>query len=186
MTAKHMTAKYSVAWLLAAALLIPAATLGRPVPQQQDFLTQTEADKIRNADSANARIGLFLDFAADRLRRFQHELRNKSTGPLRADFLNDLLDSFSACVDEASRRVDGAIGNGEDVRKGIGDIRKRVPKFLAELKKIKANGVDLKVYQDSLDDAAADLRDDLRDAKKAEKQLGFNSPNRKPRGRGHE
>ncbi|HVB34064.1 MAG TPA: hypothetical protein VNJ52_06810 [Patescibacteria group bacterium] len=176
---KSLSAKPWIALLLAVALAAPLAAFARPA-QQQDFLTQNEADQIRNADSADARIGLFLDFAADRLQRFEHELQIKSTGPLRADFLNDLLDSFSACVDEASSRVDDAVNNGVDVRKGIRDIRKRVPRFLAELKKIKAKGTELKIYQDSLDDAAADLHDDLRDAKKAEKKLQFNSPAPKP------
>jgi len=173
-----------MAWLLAAALVAPGAALARPAPQRQDFLTETEADRIRNADSANARIGLLLDFAADRLRRFEHELQVKSTGPLRADFLRDLLDSFSACVDEASSRVDDGIGNGMDVRGGIRDIRKRVPRFLDELKKIKAKGTDWKLYEDSWRDADSDLRDDLRDAEKARKRLQFNSPGPKPRGAG--
>ncbi len=181
-----MSGKSWIAWLLALALLAPAATFARPAPQGQDFLTATEADRIRDADSANARIGLFLDFAADRLGRFQHELQTKGTGPLRADFLNDLLDSFSACVDAASSRVQDGMNNGVDVRGGIRDIRKRVPRFLDELKKIKAKGVELKLYEDSLNDAAADLRGDLRDAEKAEKQLHFNSPGPKRRGAGHD
>lgn len=179
-----MSAKPCMLLLLAAALVVPAKAFARP--QQSDFLTQTEAEKVRNADSPNARIGLFLDFAADRLRRFEHELQMKETGPLRVDFLNDLLDSFSSCVDEASGRVDGAMNNGKDVRAGIRDFNKRVPEFLAELKKIKAKGINLKLYKDSLDDAASDLRYDLRDVKKDEKQLQFNSPGARPRGReGH-
>lgn len=175
-----MPAKPWIILLLGAALVAPLAAFAQPA-QQPDFLTQDEANQIRNADSANARIGLFLDFAADRLHRFENELNMKGTGPLRADFLNDLLDSFTACVDEASSRVDDGVHNGVDVGKGIRDIRKRVPGFLAELKKIKAKGIDLKLYQDSLSDAAADLRDDLRDAEKAEKKLQFNAPSPKSR-----
>ena len=181
-----MSGKPWMVWFLAAAFLAPAPVFARPAPQRQDFLTQTESEQIRNADSANARISLFLDFAADRLRRFEHELQVKSTGPLRADFLNDLLDSFSACVDEASNRIDDGMNNGMDVRAGIRDMRKRVPQFLAELKKIKAKGIQLKLYKDSLSDAASDLRGDLRDAEKAEKQLQFNSPGAKPRGAGND
>lgn len=176
-----MPVKSWVILLVAAALSAPVTALARP--QQHDYLTQSEAEQIRDADSANARVGLFLNFAADRLRRFQQELQMKGSGPLRADFLSDLLDSFSACVDEASSRIDDAIDDGEDVRGGIQDIRKRVPQFLIELQKIKAKGVDLKLYQDSLSDAASDLRDDLRDVEKAEKKLQFNLPSPKPHGR---
>jgi hypothetical protein len=171
-----------IAGLLIVAFFAPLAAHARP--PQQDFLTQTEAEQIRNAGSADARIGLFLDFGADRLRRFEHELQMKNTGPLRADFLNDLLDSFSSCVDEASGRVDDAISHGEDVRGGIRDIRKSVPQFLEELKKIKAKGLDLKLYEDTLNDTISDLQDDLHDAEKAEKQLQSGSPNSPVRGRG--
>ena len=176
-----MSAKLCMVLLLAATLVAPMAAVAQPIPQ--DFLTAAEASKIRNAGSTDARISLFLDFAADRLRRFEHELQVKSTGPLRADFLNDLLDSFTSCVDEASSRIDGAMSSGADVRAGIRDFRKRVPQFLAELKKIKAKGVDLNMYKDSLGDAQADLRGDMSDVEKDAKQLEFNSPS-KPGRRG--
>lgn len=171
-----MLAKSCIVLILAAALFAPLTSVAQPLPQ--DFLTAAEASKIRNAGSTNARISLFLDFAADRLQRFERELKTKGTGPLRASFLNDLLDSFSSCVDEASSRIDGAMSSGADVRGGIRDFRKRVPQFLAELKKIKAKGVDLNLYKDSLSDAAADLRGDLSDVEKDAKQLQFNAPSK--------
>jgi hypothetical protein len=182
-----VTTKTWLSLVLAAALAAPAASLAAPPsspaaarPPQRDFLTQTEADKIRDAYTANDRIQLFLDFAADRLRRFQHELHMTGAGPRRADFLNDILNAFTACVDEASGRIDDAIHHGEDVRKGIKDMRKRAPELLAELKKIKAEGLDLKLYQDSLNDAMSDLQDAIKDAEKAEKQFELNPPRRKP------
>lgn len=178
---KSLPVKPWIIWLLVPVLFAPLTAHARP--QQPDFLTQTEAERIRDAGSANARIGLFLDFAADRLRRFEHELQIENAGPLRQDFLNDLLDAFSSCVDEASGRVDDAISHGEDVRGGIRDFRKRVPQFQDELKKIRAKGIDLKLYQDSLDDAASDLQDDLHDVEKAAKQLQLGLPNSQPQGR---
>jgi hypothetical protein len=179
-----MSARPWMAMALAVLLAVPAAAWARPA--QQDYLTETEADKIRNAVSANERIGLFLDFAADRLQRFEQELQLKRTGPLRADFLNDLLDSFSACVDEAANRVDSGLNNGEDVRAGIQDARKRIPAFLAELKKIQAKNTNGSLYRYALSDAKSDLQDDLSDVEKDAKQLDFNSPAKKSRGReGH-
>lgn len=182
-----MPAKWWLSFVLAATLAAPAAALAEPVsaltrPPQRDFLTQTEADKIRDAESANERIKLFLDFAADRLRRFKQELKMQGTGPRWADFLNDILGAFSACVDDASGRIDDAISHGEDVRKGIKDVKKRVPEFLKELQQIKAQGVKLKLYQDTLDDAVDDLHYVLKDADKAEKQLRMNPPKKKPHG----
>lgn len=164
---------------LAALLAAPAAAGARPA--QQDYLTETEAGKIRDAGSADERIGLFLDFAADRLHRFEQELQMKGAGPLRADFLNDLLDSFSSCVDEAADRVDSGLNDGEDVRAGLQDVRKRIPGFLAELKKIPAKGPNASAYHLSLSDAKADLQDDLSEVEKDARQLDFNAPGGKPR-----
>jgi hypothetical protein len=181
------------AWALAAALAATAALPGPAAlaatsaaeaarPPQHDFLTQTEADKIRDAESANERVTLFLDFAADRLRRFHHELEITGAGPRQADFLNDLLNAFTACIDEASGRIDDAIHHGEDVRKGIKDMRKRAPEFAADLKKLKAGGKNRKLYQDALDDALDDLQYAIKDAEKAQKRLELNPPQRKPGG----
>lgn len=174
-----MPAKWWLAFLLAATLAAPAA-LARP--PQRDFLTQTEADKIRDAESANERIKLFLDFAGDRLFRFKRELQMKGEGPHWADFLNDLLDSFSSCVDSASDRINDAISHGEDVQAGIKDVKTRVPQFTDDLEKIKKQGVDLKLYQDTLNDTIDDLHYVIKNADKAEKQLQTNPPKQKPHG----
>jgi hypothetical protein len=168
-----MSAKWCLGLVLAAALAGPAAPVARA---QQDYLTQTEADKVRDAQTANERVKLFLDFAADRLRRFKHELGMKGTGPRRADFLNSLLDAFTDCVDEASSRIDDAISNGKDVRKGIKDMQKRAPEFLAELKKIQSSGVDTKPFHFALVDAISDVQDDIKDAANAKKRLELNPP----------
>lgn len=169
-----MATKWWLSFLLAATFAVPAAAFARP--PQRDFLTQTEANKIRDADSANARIKLFLDFAQDRLVRFQGELKMKGAGPRWADFLNDILNSFDSCVNAASSRIDDAMSHGEDVRDGIKDVKERIPKFEKELQKIKARGIALKLYKDTLNDTMDDLRYDLKSAEKAEKKLQMNTP----------
>jgi hypothetical protein len=166
--------KWWLSLLLAGMLAAPAAALARP--PQRDFLTQTEADKIRDAESANERIKLFLDFAADRLFRFKRELQMKGAGPRWSDFLNDMLDSFSSCVDSATDRISDGISQGEDVRAGIKDVKKRVPEFLEELQKIKKQGVDLKLYEDTLNDTIDDMHEDIKSAEKAEKRIQMNPP----------
>ncbi len=176
-----MRANLRFTTVLAAAILAfgaPAASAARLAAgtPQGDYLTHTEADKIRDAESPNERITLFLDFAADRLQRFNRELHMKDTGPRRADFLNSLMDAFDSCVNEASSRIDNAVSNGHDVRDGIKDMEKRGAVFMTELEKIKSEKLDLREYRDALDDAMADLRDDIRDAKKEERRLNFNAP----------
>ncbi len=176
-----MFATWCLALILAA---VPAGSAAPPTrAPQQDYLTRTEANKIRDAYSANARIKLFLDFAADRLRRFQHELNMKNAGPRRNDFLNSLLDAFTDCVDEASSRIHGAIDNGEDVRDGIKDFQKGAPEFLAELKKIESSGVDTRPFHFALSDAISDVKYDIKQAAKDKKRLELNPPRRRGRDR---
>jgi hypothetical protein len=153
---------------------------------QGDYLTHTEADKIRDAESPNERIKLFLDFAADRLQRFNRELHMKDTGPRRADFLNSLMDAFDSCVNEASSRIDNAVSNGNDVRDGIKDMEQRGADFMTALEKIKKENLDLSQYRDALEDAMGDLRDDIKDAKKEEHRLNFNAPRRHHRREGRD
>ena len=176
----------ALAAILACGAATPASAARFPAGAPQgDYLTQTEADKIRDAESPNERIKLFLDFAADRLQRFNHELHMKDTGPRRADFLNSLMDAFDSCVNEASSHIDSAVSNGNDVRDGIKDLEKRGAGFMTALEKIKKDNLDLSQYRDALEDAMGDLRDDIKDAKKEERRLNFNAPHRRhgPEGR---
>jgi hypothetical protein len=41
---------------------------------QKDYLSETEADKIRDAVTPPERIKLYISFADDRLKKFQYEL----------------------------------------------------------------------------------------------------------------
>ena len=43
---------------------------------QKDYLSSIEADKIREADTPNERITLFLSFADDRIKKLQYELEH--------------------------------------------------------------------------------------------------------------
>jgi predicted Zn-ribbon and HTH transcriptional regulator len=61
-------------------------------------------------------------------------------------------------------------------------VKKRVPEFLKELEQIKAQGIELKLYQDTLDDTMDDLHDVLKNADKAAKQLQMNPPKKKSHG----
>ena len=45
---------------------------------QKDYLSSLEADKIREADTPNERITLFLSFADDRIKKLQYELEHPS------------------------------------------------------------------------------------------------------------
>ena len=51
-----------------------SANCGPAQAQQKDYLSPLESDKIRDAETTNDRIKLFLTFADDRLKKFQYEL----------------------------------------------------------------------------------------------------------------
>ena len=55
--------------------------------EQKDYLSSLEADKIRDAETTNDRVKLFLTFADDRLKKFQYELEHPS-GTRHIDMLN--------------------------------------------------------------------------------------------------
>ena len=86
--------KYKACPLLLISLLLAAPLMRATTPQQKDYLTALEADKIRDAEKdTNERIRLFLSFAEDRLKKFQYELEHPSTNR-HTDMLNSLLNAY--------------------------------------------------------------------------------------------
>jgi hypothetical protein len=140
-------------------------------PQQKDYLTALEADKIRDAEKdSNERIKLFLSFAEDRLKKFQYELEHPSSNR-HADMLNSLLNAYVGCVDDAADLVQLGIEKQENIRKGIDLMAARSKEFLATLEKLSTDGPELEIYKENLDDAIEGTRDAMNDAEKAKKKV---------------
>jgi hypothetical protein len=139
-------------------------------PQQKDYLSALEADKIRDAESTNERVILFLTFADDRLKKFQYELEHPSPNK-HEDMLNALLNAYVGCVDDAADLIQLGIHKQENIRKGIDLMATRSKEFLAILEKLSAGGPELETYKDNLDDAIEGTRDALNDAEKAKKDV---------------
>jgi hypothetical protein len=140
-------------------------------PQQKDYLTALEADKIRDAEKdSNERIKLFLSFAEDRLKKFQYELEHPSSNR-HADMLNSLLNAYVGCVDDAADLVQLGIEKQENIRKGIDLMAARSKEFLSTLEKLSTDGPELEIYKENLDDAIEGTRDAMNDAEKAKKKV---------------
>lgn len=152
--------------------LLMIALVGRArVPQQKDYLTALEADKIRNAENDNnERIKLFLGFAEDRLKKFQYELEHPSSNR-HADMLNSLLNAYVGCVDDAADLMQLGIEKQENIRKGIDLMAARTKDFLAVLEKLSTDGPEREIYKENLDDAIEGTRDAMNDAEKAKKKV---------------
>src|SRR5216684_3540103 len=65
-------------FLVAGCFLAAPSILPAEAPPQKDYLTAVEADKIRDAETTNERVKLFLSFADDRLKKFQYEIEPPS------------------------------------------------------------------------------------------------------------
>jgi hypothetical protein len=155
----------AASWLLAAILTADARAA-----QQKDYLSALEADKIRDAETPNDRIKLFLTFADDRLKKFQYELTHPSANR-HADMLNSMLNAYAGCVDDAADLVQLGIEKQENIRQGIDLMASRTKDFLAILEKLSTDGADLELYKDNLDDAIEGTRDAMNDAEKAKKKV---------------
>ena len=157
--------------LLAACCIMSASVVAhaRP-PQQKDYLSALEADKIRDAETVNERIKLFLLFAEDRLKKFQYELDHPSTNR-HPDMLNSLLNAYVGCVDDAADLIQLGIEKQDNIRQGIDLMAGRTKEFLVILEKLSAEGVEREIYKDNLEDALEGTRDAMNDAEKAKKKM---------------
>jgi hypothetical protein len=138
--------------------------------QEKDYLSAIEADKIRDAETTNDRIKLFLTFADDRLKKFQYELDHPALNK-HEDILNALLNAYVGCVDDAADLIQLGIHKQENIRKGIDLMAERTKEYLAILEKLSASGPELEIYKDNLDDAIEGTRDAMNEAEKAKKEV---------------
>jgi hypothetical protein len=153
-------------------LLATLVLCARPefAQEQRDYLSATEADKVREAMDPSERIRLFLSFASDRLKQFRYELDHPENTVRRAQRLNALLNAYSGCVDEAVDRMELGVEKQEDVRAGIKAVQDRAPEFLAYLKDLAAKGPERNSYKDYLEDAIAATNDAITSAGDAEQE----------------
>jgi hypothetical protein len=138
--------------------------------QRKDYLSGLEADKIRDAETTNERIKLFITFADDRLKKFQYELQHPSSNK-HPEMLNALMNGYVGCIDDAADLVQLGIEKQESIRQGIDLMASRTKEFLEILKKVSADGIDIAVYKDNLDDAIEGTQDALNDAEKAKRKV---------------
>ncbi len=142
-----------------------------PTPQKKEYLSDEEADKIRNADSPNMRVKLYLTYAADRLKKFQYELDRTMPQSRRGETLNGLLNAYSGCIDDAADVISLAVEKQQDIRAGIKEMQSKGKEYLATLEKIQQKGTDLESYKETLEDAMDGTKDAISDAAKSEKEM---------------
>jgi hypothetical protein len=160
--------------LLLLGALALAALAGARTPasssQQKDFLTDAEADKIRDTPSPASRITLYISFAEDRLNKFDYEFHRPVQERRRSEILNNLLNGYVGCVDDAADQIDDAQEKHVDIREALKSMKEKDKEFLDALEKYDMPGPDFDDYKDSLEDAIEGTKDALSDAGDAEKE----------------
>ncbi len=164
-----MSPKTITCGLLAASLLFGAVSLH--AQQKRDYLSGIEADKIREAETPSKRIKLFLEFAADRIKKLQYELNQPAKDRRRAERLNGLLNAYTGCVDDAAELIELGRDKQQDIREGIRDMQARAKAFLAYLEELSAAGPERDSYRATLDDAIEATNDALKEADRAAKEI---------------
>jgi hypothetical protein len=154
--------------LLATLAIICPPQLAAQRPQK-DYLSDIEADKIRDAETPNERIKLFLTFADDRLKKFQYELEHPSPN-MHTEMLNYLMNSYSGCVDDAADLIQLGLEKQDNIRQGVDLMATKAKEFLVILQKFQAGGPELDIYKENLDDAVEGTQDALDEAEKAKKK----------------
>jgi hypothetical protein len=160
--------RFLILSLICTAVCHHAARAG--TPQQKDYLSGLEADKIRDAETSNDRIKLFLTFADDRLKKFQYELEHPS--PTKHEqLLNALMNPYGGCVDDAADLIQLGIQKQENIRQGIDLMAAKSKEFLAILQKLSTDGPELEIYKSNLDDAIEGTRDAMNEAVEAKRKV---------------
>jgi chromosome segregation ATPase len=147
--------------------------------QPQDYLTTSEADKLRDAETPSDRLKLFMDFADDRLKKLKYTLAHPDEFPRdRDEELNGLINAYSDCVDDASELVDLAHQKQQDIRAGLKVVKAKTQDFLTYLQDLSKSGQELDKYKENLNDAIEATQDAIDAATKAEKDTS--APIRRP------
>ena len=156
--------------LLVLALGMTCASIVAAQALQKDYLSDLEADKIRDAETSNEKIKLFIAFADDRLKKFTYELAHPSQNR-HAEMLNYLMNAYIGCVDDAADLMQLGVEKQENVRPAIDLMVSKSQEFLDILHKISADAKEIEIYKENLDDAIEGTEDAMHDAQKAKKQV---------------
>src|SRR5258706_9169857 len=104
--------------------MLPAARAA--APQKKEYLSQAEADKIRDAGMSGPRIVLYATYAGDRIKKLQYEFAHMDPADQkRSDRLNNLINAYTGCIDDAADLVDIGIEKQQDIRDGVKAFKAR-------------------------------------------------------------
>src|SRR5271165_5935207 len=118
--------------------------------EKKDYLTDAEGDRIRDAVTPPERMKLFVEFAGDRLKKFQYELTRTVPEGRRAEILNGLLNAYAGCIDDAADQIEVAREKQVDIRASLKIMQTKGKEYLEALQKINEGGPEYDTYKDTL------------------------------------
>jgi len=163
--------------------VIPAANsvAVSPSPQKKEYLSDAEADKIREAGATGPRIVLYTTFASDRIKKLQYEFAHLDPADQkRTERFNTLINGYTGCIDDAADSLDVGIEKQEDIRDGVKLLQAQIKGFLSYLQELAEKGPEKETYKDNLDDAIEATQDAVKDVEKAAQEMAPPPVRRKP------
>jgi hypothetical protein len=157
------------------------AGMAKAAPQKKEYLSEAEADKIREAGATGPRIVLFATFASDRIKKLQYEFAHiDPADQKRAERLNGLLNGYTGCIDDAADLIEIGTEKQQDIRDGVKAMQLGIKEFLPYLQGLAMNGVERETYKENLEDAIEATQDAAKDVEKATKETPAAPVRRKP------
>ncbi len=172
----------SAALLLLATLMSSLLSL-RPVDAQtkKEYLSDAEADKIRDAGMTGPRLVLYAIFAGDRIKKLQYEFAHLDPADeKRTDRINSLINGYTGCIDDAADLLDLGLEKQEDMRDGVKALQVQVKEALPYLQDLATKGPERDTYKDNLEDAIEATQDASKDLEKVSKEMAPVPVRRKP------
>jgi hypothetical protein len=168
-------------FLLASILSAMPPGMANAAPQKKEYLSEAEADKIREAGETGPRIVLFAAFASDRIKKLQYEFAHfDPTDQKRTERLNGLLNAYTGCIDDAADLIEIGIEKQQDIRAGVKAMQAGIKEFLPYLQGLATNGPEHETYKQNLEDAIESTQDAAKDVDKASKEMSSSPERRKP------
>jgi len=168
--------------LLLLAAILSAAPRANPAQHvKKEYLSDAEADKIREAGYPGPKIVLYVNFAADRIKKLRYEFAHLDPADQkRTERLNNLINGYAGCIDDGTDQVDEGIDKQQDIRAGIKVFQARLKEFLPYLQELAASGPERETYKDNLDDAIEATQDAAQEVERAAKEMAPPPVRRRP------